>query len=414
MVLRSLLMSLFLLVAKARLSSSSLDRQETNSVPTGTLHNGVTVPLVGLGCASGIREEHVSSALSIGYRFFDTAQSYNWGYHEDEVGAAIQKFRKANPNASVLVQTKIHPEDLGYEATKRAVQMSLERQGVNSLDSVLIHKPRCWEGACSRVPEGTWQDSWKALEEFYVAGIITSSIGICDVTSVDLLEELLSQKIKPHVIQNWMDPFHQDKNMRKLIQDNGILYQAYSSLGTQWHHHRDYPKNPVTNDPTLIEISSAHGADVGQVVVHWATIRHGISVLPASKNPLRQEGNIHQSFRFVLTEDQLDRIDALDGKVPEAKVRDDNEVSILFQSDRSGDASSIDVYWIDSNSNSNSEVHVGSVSPGKTLSLNSYHGHTFRFKDPTGSTDAYQDHTIEKGNGNQQIHLIALENDEEL
>ena len=29
---------------------------------------------------------------------------------------------------------------------------------------VRLHKPWCWPGACSREPEGTWQDSWRALE----------------------------------------------------------------------------------------------------------------------------------------------------------------------------------------------------------------------------------------------------------
>jgi len=421
MFFRPLLISLSLLIATARLSSSSSDQDKEIGkvpVPTGTLHNGIVIPLVGLGCASGVRGQHVSNALSTGYRFVDTAQSYSWGYHEDEVGVAVLKFRETNPNESVFVQTKIHPEDLGYEATKKAVRESLKRQGVQNIESVLIHKPRCWEGACTKVPEGTWQESWKALEEFYEAGIITKSIGICDVSSVTLLEELLSQKIKPHIIQNWMDPFHQDKRMRKFIQDNGILYQAYSSLGTQWHHQKGHSKNPVTNNPTLLEIARAHGADVGQVVVHWATTRHGISVLPASTNPSRQAGNLHHSFRFVLTEEELDRIDALDGKVPQA--RDINEVSILFQSKHDDESSpeTIDIYWINTNTNKQDndeeEVHVGSIGPGKTLSLNSYHGHTFRFKDPSGGTDAYRDHTIEKGRGNQQVHLIAFEDDEEL
>jgi diketogulonate reductase-like aldo/keto reductase len=423
MVFRTLVVvALSLLAATARFpstaSSSSSDKDgAAGVVPTGTLYNGVVFPLVGLGCASGVREKHVASALAVGYRFFDTAQSYNWGYHEDEVGTALANFRREHPESDpIFVQTKIHPEDLGYEATKRAVRKSLERLQLETLDSVLIHKPHCWEGACNKVPEGTWQDSWKALEEFYEAGIITKSIGICDVSSPQLLEELLSQTIKPHVIQNWMDPFHQDTQMRKRIQAEGILYQAYSSLGTQWHHHKNHPKNPVTNHPTLLEIAKTHGADVGQVVVHWATIRHGISVLPASTNPVRQEGNLHHSFGFVLTEAELDGIDALDGNVPPA--RNPNEVSIRFQNDAADaddDASAsqiVDVYWV--SGKSGDEVHVGSVSAGRSLSLKTYHGHTFRFKDPTGTIGSYREHTVERNRGNQQVHAIAAEDDEEL
>ena len=420
---------LLLIAAAAKAGGAGEKNEEVLNlvvVPTGTLYNGVVVPLVGLGCASGVREEHVSNALTIGYRFLDTAQSYNWGYHEDEVGTALQQFNNNdndndnnndsdNNDPNVFVQTKIHPEDLGYEATKRAIRKSLKRLQVQKLDSVLIHKPRCWEGACTRQPEGTWQDSWKALEEFYDAGVITKSIGICDVSSDDLLEELLSQRIKPHIIQNWMDPLHQDIYMRQQIQSNGILYQAYSSLGTQWKHHKGHSQNPVMNHPVLLEIAKAHAdvnANVGQVVINWATIRHGISILPASTNPIRQEGNLYNSFRFALTKEELDRIDALDGKFPkdESKSKSNNEISIQFQSeDDSNYANTVDVYWI--GHGGNEEVNVGSVGAGRSLSVNTYHGHTFRFRD--NNANVYGDHTIQRESGNHQVHIIVPDNDEE-
>ena len=417
-------------LAATTLSSSSSQESDEESfvvVPTGKLHNGVVVPLVGLGCASGVRQQHVSSALSIGYRFLDTAQSYNWGYHEDEVGTAVRNFEKKkqmnNDNDDIFVQTKIHPEDLGYEATKRAVSKSLQRMGVSKLDSVLIHKPRCWEGACTRVPEGTWQDSWKALEELYESGVIEKAIGICDVSSDNLLNELLTQRIKPHVIQNWMDPLHQDKSMRDKIQSHGILYQAYSSLGTQWFHHKGHKTNPVTNHPVLLEIAKAHAADAGRVVVQWATVRHGISVLPASTNPSRQQGNLLGSFAFRLTEEELDRIDGLDGKIPPATNPDD--VSIRFLIDHNDDdedssasaagvAAAVDVYWV--NHDTGEEVSVGSVvRAGKALSLGSFHGHTFRFRDNNGAHNNYHDFTIDKEDGNRQVHVIApgTDNDDE-
>eukprot|EP00980_Cylindrotheca_fusiformis_P006198 scaffold1327_cov124-Cylindrotheca_fusiformis.AAC.2 len=170
--------------------------------PTATLHNGIQIPLIGLGCASGVRYRHVKSALQLGYQFLDTAQAYQWGYHEDEVGKALNEFLQTtdqDTGANVFLQTKIHPEDLGYEATTKAVHKSLERLH-GHVDSVLIHKPRCWEGACTRTPEGTWQDSWRALEDLYDQGLIRA-IGICDVDE-RLLQQLLRQRIKPHIIQS--------------------------------------------------------------------------------------------------------------------------------------------------------------------------------------------------------------------
>jgi diketogulonate reductase-like aldo/keto reductase len=195
-VIVTCLMPLLLRTGTATIATT---QPHNGEFPTATLHNGIRIPLIGLGCASGVRKSHVQSALSLGYQLLDTAQASQWGYHEDEVGRALTDFLKENNSANVFLQTKIHPEDLGYEATTNAVHKSLERLN-GYLDSVLIHKPRCWEGACSRKSEGTWQDSWRALEDLYDQGLI-KAIGICDVDD-SLLNELLRQRIKPHIIQS--------------------------------------------------------------------------------------------------------------------------------------------------------------------------------------------------------------------
>merc|ERR1712224_202733 len=162
---------------------------------------------------------------------------------------------------------------------------------------MLIHKPYCWEGACAKKAEGTWHDSWKALEEFYKAGLVRA-IGICDVDD-KLLDELLKKEIKPHIIQNWMDPFRQDKRMRERCKHEGIQYQAYSTLGAQWLHFKGWSESPVLTSPVLREISNRYSKTVAQIVINWAT-RHGVAILPASKQEQRQQSNL-DSFGFELT-----------------------------------------------------------------------------------------------------------------
>ena len=366
--------------------------------PQFELHNGVKVPLVGLGCASGVREDHVASALNAGYRFFDTAQSYNWGYHEDEVGDAIQTFRSSSPagaDTNVFVQTKIHPEDLGYDATRSAVNVSLKRLKTDHIDSVLIHKPRCWEGACTKEPEGTWQESWSALEELFDSGTI-GAIGICDVDD-RLLDELLQQRIKPHIIQNWMDPFHQYKGIRERCMEEGILFQAYSSLGSQWVHHRGHSTNPVLTNPTLEGIANKYGVSVAQVIINWAT-RHGISVLPASTNAGRQRDNLG-SFGFQLSDEEILAIDNMDGKAPKPAEKNPNEVSVVFENHGDG---SINSFWV---SDSDKEIHVGPIAAGGgKLVLTSFHGHRFVFRDEDGTIKG--EHVIHRGNGQEQRHVV--------
>mmetsp|Transcript_11639 Transcript_11639/g.25513 ORF Transcript_11639/g.25513 Transcript_11639/m.25513 type:complete len:452 (+) Transcript_11639:723-2078(+) len=394
-------------------------------VPTFTLANNITIPLVGLGSASGVTYPHVQSAIGVGYRYVDTAQSHSWGYREEDVGKAVHDVKRdwyndGNTDEYVFVQTKIHPQDLGYHSTQKAIQLSLKRLKVTSLDSVLIHKPRCWEGICSHEPEGTWQDSWVALEEAVDAGTVRS-IGICDVDN-QLLDELLQKRIGPMVIQNWFDPFHQDTHFRRRIErhnqlhpESKILYQGYSSLGTQWFHHKGYTENPVLNHPTLQSIAQGYGATVPQVVIQWAT-RQGVMVLPASRNRSHQMSNLN-SFHFTLSDEEMRAIDGLDGNPPaqpKPKEKNPNEVQLQFVNRAEG---AIHAYWVpDEGSSESDHVKVGEMKGlGDALKITSYHGDAFVFKEGVfneggGGWDTtskiLNHHVVDKSLGLEQNHDI--------
>lgn len=323
-------------------------------------------------------------------------------------------YKDGNTDEYVFVQTKIHPQDLGYHSTQNAIELSLKRLHVTSLDSILLHKPRCWEGICSHKPEGTWEDSWVALEEAVDAGTV-SSIGICDVDT-QLLDELFLMRIGPTVIQNWFDPFHQDKDFRHRIErynqqhpERKILYQGYSSLGTQWFHHQGYTENPVLNHPTLQFIANAHGATVPQVVIQWAT-RQGVMVLPASRNRSHQMSNLN-SFYFTLTDEEIIAIDDLDGNPPpkpKPKEKHPDEVQLQFVNHAEG---RIDVYWVPQGSevSERDHVHVGEMKGLRdAFKLTSYHGHAFVFKEGGGDDTGkiLNHHVVDMSLGSEQIHEI--------
>jgi 2,5-diketo-D-gluconate reductase A len=266
-------------------------------------------------------------------RFVDTAQSASWGYKESEVGNAVfdvkqrwEDWKSGETDEYMFVQTKIHSQDLGYHATKSKIEQSLQNLCVTSLDSVLLHKPRCWERICAYEAEGTWEDSWRAFEEAYAydAGIVRS-IGICDVDN-HLFDRLLTKRIKPTIIRNWFDPFNQDTQLRKKIAainkqqeetgllENKILNQGYSTLSTQWKM-RGYVTNPVLDNYVSKNISKKHGVSIPhQVLINWAT-RQGVMVLPASTDSTHQESNLN-SFNFVLTDEEMKDIKQLDGHPP--------------------------------------------------------------------------------------------------
>ena len=99
------------------------------------------------------------------------------------------------------------------------------------------------------------------------------------------LEQLWKMaRIKPHVVQNWMDPLHPDTVVRKWCQraDIGIAYVAFSSLGTQWN--QGGGKNPVLQHPVLLRIATRARRSVAAVVLSWARAL-GVGVIPRSSHP---------------------------------------------------------------------------------------------------------------------------------
>ena len=282
-------------------------------VPNGMLSTGARLPLIGLGCSSGISEDflNVVSAIKLGYTHLDTGRDGTWGYNERSVGKGIQSAGVAREK--LFVQTKIHPEDLGTKATKRAFQAALARLRLTYVDSLLIHKPRCWEGACDREPEGTWQETWFGTFKELLSEGKAKHIGICDADDA-ILNEMKGGGLSPHLIQNWFDPFHQDRAMRERCKREGVQYQGYSTLGTQWVMRTG--RNPVLTNKILVEIAYKHGVSVPQVVIQWA-VRQGVAVLPASRSENHQLQNLKSMDAFELSEEDMARIDSLDGQNPE-------------------------------------------------------------------------------------------------
>lgn len=70
----------------------------------------------------------------------------------------------------VFLTTKIHPRHLGYQATLDALEASLGAFQTDFVDLVLLHYPECWPALCREAPAGTWQESWRALEELLRRG----------------------------------------------------------------------------------------------------------------------------------------------------------------------------------------------------------------------------------------------------
>ena len=192
-----------------------------------TLHNGVELPLLGFGTAGlmGRTRESVRAAIAAGFRAFDTAQATEW-YREADVGAALAASGVARER--FFVTTKMHPRDHGYQTTRRRVAESAAALG-GRVELFLLHYAECWPGLCGAAhrPAGTWRDSWRALEDALADGDV-QAIGVSNFRPEQLRElvEGAATRVKPHVVQSWMDPLHQDAPLRALCAEHGVAFTA--------------------------------------------------------------------------------------------------------------------------------------------------------------------------------------------
>lgn len=273
------------------------------------LRSGAYMPTIGFGTAGlGSRTaQAVAAALRAGYRLIDSAQAREW-YREDLVGSALASSPVVR--SQLFITTKVHPRDLGTNATRAAVLRSLSDLGTSYLDLVLLHYPSCWEELCGEgfTPEGDWLQAWRALEQLVREGVIRD-LGVSNFDMPKLHELAQAAAIKPSVVQRYADPLHQDLLMRVYANTTRVVYQAYSSLGTQWVM-AGSKVNPVLNHPLIGDIAAQVGSSPAQVVLHWA-LKTGQAVVPRSTSEHHIAQNL-DSVHIPMTDEMIRQIDALD------------------------------------------------------------------------------------------------------
>ena len=109
------------------------------AIPTVTLNDENTIPVIGLGVgelSESETERAVSTALEAGYRLIDTAAAYG---NEEAVGRAIAA--SGVPRDELFITTKLATHDQGFQASQDACKASVERLGLDYVDLYLIHWP---------------------------------------------------------------------------------------------------------------------------------------------------------------------------------------------------------------------------------------------------------------------------------
>lgn len=253
-----------------------------------TLENGVKMPQLGYGVYQVTKEECercVLDALKVGYRLFDTAQSY---FNEEEVGNAIVK--SGVSREEIFLTSKVWIDHYGYEECRKSVLESLRKLKTDYIDLMLLHQPF-----------SDYYEAYRALEDLYDEGKI-KAIGISNFYPDCMVDLASFTRIKPMINQIEIHPYHQQVFSKEWHDKYGVQLEAWAPFG-------EGRKN-MFELSELKEIGDKYGKTVAQVILRWH-LQRGIVVIPKSTHLERMKENFHV-FEFELAQEDMDVISKLD------------------------------------------------------------------------------------------------------
>jgi diketogulonate reductase-like aldo/keto reductase len=255
------------------------------------LNNGVEIPILGFGVfqiADPVEcERSVIDAIQVGYRHIDTAASY---MNEEAVGRGIQKSGVAREK--LFITTKLWIQSNGYENTLKAFDRSLNRLQLDTIDLYLIHQPF-----------GDVHGEWRAMEELVQQGKIRA-IGVSNFQPDRIMDLIVHNKVIPAVNQIEVNPFHQQIETQKFLQDNGVRVEAWAPFAEG--------RNNIFQNGLLLSIAAKYNKSIAQIILRWVVQRDIIALAKTTrKERMIENFNV---LDFELSVDDMASMATLDAK----------------------------------------------------------------------------------------------------
>ena len=314
--------------------ATSFANLSSNVDHTLPLNNGKTIPVVQFGTykmKGPDAKTAILAALRAGYKGLDTASVYD---NEKEVGEAIMA--SGIPRENLFIQTKLWRSFCGRGKNGKPkcdteLNKSIKKLGTKYIDCWLMHWPGPGrhlnyppvrqgmdrpkvkiEGNASKMVPEDWTpamrlDTYKEMAKH--VGSNVKSLGVCNF-SVRQLEELLAfcnanNIPKPAVVQNECHPLLIATDVRNFCAQEGIVFQAYASLGAG--------SLGLMDNPVVKMISANHSITPAQVLLRWG-VQLGCALLPKSSNSERQKTNL-DIWSFKLSEEDMLKLSSCDKSV---------------------------------------------------------------------------------------------------
>jgi len=234
----------------------------------------------------------VPHALKLGFRHVDTAQIYE---NEAEVGEAIAN--SGIDRHDVFLTTKVWVANYSHDKFISSVEDSLKKLKTDYVDLLLLHWPN---------DTVTLSDQIGALNEVKEAGM-ARHIGVSNFTTKLMAESIKLSKAPLVTNQIEYHPYLNQNAVIAAAKNAGMAITGYFGMAD----------GKVFSDPTLIDIASAHGKSVAQIVLRWLIQQNDVIALSKTVSEARAAENI-AIFDFELSADEMAVIHSLakpDGRI---------------------------------------------------------------------------------------------------
>jgi D-threo-aldose 1-dehydrogenase len=282
--------------------------ESTATLPTKTLgKTGLDVTTLGAGCAwlgrradgSIDREMGVATilaALDAGIRLIDTASLYAEGTAELAVGEALRQ--RPALTGRVVVETKVRDvRDFRYTAdeTRRSVETSLERLGLDHIHVVYIHDP-----PAAALPQVMAADgALAALRQFQSQGVI-GHVGIASNNPWDNAPYVETGQFEAAVVPDAFSlisqvarerifPAAERSGMGVVVAtplERGLLASGIRALRPEDHINRSFSPEVIQHVGRLEEVCARHQVTLLGAALQYV-VRHPLvaTTIPGFRSP---------------------------------------------------------------------------------------------------------------------------------
>lgn len=248
----------------------------------------------------------LSRAVELGINFIDTAMVYGRGMSEEFIGRALRELGMKRDE--VFIATKLPGDFMDPDDVFKAVEGSLRRLGISSIDLLQLHWPPCWHN----FPTSKYA---RALEKLILWGKVRyigvsnypialleelrSSFSFTDVVSMqyrfNLLERWAEEELIPYAEANdltfipW-SPLAKGVLTGKYTVESKPEFKDFRATEPLFHPDNLAKAMPLIN--LLNELASKYGKAPSQVALNWLIKYSPVIVpIPGAKSPEQVEAN---------------------------------------------------------------------------------------------------------------------------